>query len=115
MRSSRERIYTVVAMIPAGRVATYGQIAELAGLGRQARQVGYALAALSSDNDVPWHRVVNARGEISRRAGVSGGEGRQRALLEREAVHFDDKGRIALDRYRWQPGKTAGIPGGAMT
>jgi methylated-DNA-protein-cysteine methyltransferase-like protein len=113
MSDSRERIYTVVAMIPAGAVATYGQIAELAGLGRQARQVGYALAALGSDNpesdnpesenDVPWHRVVNAKGEISLRSTASGCEARQRSLLEREGVRFDEHGRIALSLYRWQP------------
>ena len=101
MHEARERIYTVIALIPAGRVATYGQIAELAGLSRQARQVGYALAALGPGNDVPWHRVVNARGEISLRS-RDGAEARQRALLEREGVCFDDKGRIALSRFRWQ-------------
>jgi len=58
-----ERICNVVARIPAGRVATYGQVAQLAGLGGQARLVGYALYA--SDRPLPWHRVINARGAIS--------------------------------------------------
>ena len=102
MLETRERIYTIVALIPAGRVATYGQIAELAGLGHQARRVGYALAALGPGNDVPWHRVVNAKGEISLRA-RGGAEARQRTLLEREGVHFDDRGRIDLSRFRWKP------------
>ena len=102
MHDSRERIYTIVALIPAGSVATYGQIAALAGLDRQARQVGYALAALDADNDLPWHRVVNARGEISTRA-RAGGENRQRALLEREGIRFDEGGRIALAKFRWRP------------
>ena len=103
MSDSRERIYTVVALIPEGRVATYGQVAELAGLGRQARQVGYALAALGADNDVPWHRVVNARGEISQRASQSGMENRQRSLLEREGIRFDAQGRMRLEEFRWRP------------
>jgi methylated-DNA-protein-cysteine methyltransferase related protein len=99
--SSYARIYAVVRRIPKGRVATYGQIAELAGLPRQARQVGYALAALG-DARVPWHRVINARGEISLRS-RSGPEQLQRLLLEREGVAFDAKGRVALARHLWQP------------
>jgi len=95
-------IYAVVAMIPRGRVATYGQIAELAGRPKQARQVGYALAALKPDTDVPWHRVINARGEISLRS-PSGASALQRALLEREKVRFDADGRISLERFRWSP------------
>ncbi len=61
------RIYSVVRRIPNGRVATYGQIARLAGLPGGARQVGYALHALDEDSDVPWQRVVNARGRVSSR------------------------------------------------
>ena len=102
MPDARARIYTVVALIPPGRVASYGQIARLAGLDRQARQVGYALAALEAGNNVPWHRVVNARGEISRRTHADD-EVRQRALLEREGVRFDANGRIALAEFGWQP------------
>jgi methylated-DNA-protein-cysteine methyltransferase-like protein len=102
MTTRYARIYTVVAMIPPGSVATYGQVAKLAGLPRQARQVGYALAALGGPNAVPWHRVVNARGEISPRSAV-GAETRQRSLLEREGVRFDSQGRIDLEIYRWRP------------
>jgi methylated-DNA-protein-cysteine methyltransferase-like protein len=102
MPDSRARIYTVVALIPSGRVATYGQIARLAGLGRQARQVGFALAALKTGKDVPWHRVVNARGEISSRAHEDD-EARQRTLLEREGVRFASNGRIALTEFGWRP------------
>jgi methylated-DNA-protein-cysteine methyltransferase-like protein len=82
-------------------VATYGQIAELAGLPRQARQVGYALAALR-DERVPWQRVINARGEISARS-VSGPDELQRLLLEREGVRFDANGRVALAVHLWKP------------
>lgn len=100
---SRARIYAVVRWIPRGRVATYGQVAELAGLPRQARQVGYALAALPEESRVPWHRVVNARGEISLRRDGPGAGVLQRTRLEREGVRFDGRGRIALDRWGWDP------------
>jgi methylated-DNA-protein-cysteine methyltransferase related protein len=102
--SSYERIYRVVARIPRGRVATYGQIAELADMPRAARQVGYALAALR-DNwlNLPWHRVINARGEVSARH-EPGFEDLQRTLLEREGVRFNAQGRVALDRVLWTPG-----------
>ena len=102
--SSRyRRIWAVVARIPRGRVATYGQVAALAGLAGHARQAGYALHALPDDaGDVPWHRVINAKGEVSPRA-VPGWEGLQRAMLETEGVEFDERGRVDLRRYRWEP------------
>ena len=98
---SYSRIYDVVRRVPRGRVATYGQIARLAGLPGHARQVGYALHALATERPVPWHRVINARGEVSRRS-EPGSETFQRDLLEREGVHFED-GRVALSRYQWRP------------
>jgi methylated-DNA-protein-cysteine methyltransferase-like protein len=98
----RERIYGVVRRIPRGRVATYGQVARLAGLGRQARQVGYALSALSPGTALPWHRVINARGEVSRRS-TPGGELTQQLLLEREGHRFDGRGRLQLARVLWKP------------
>ncbi|MDX1396235.1 MAG: MGMT family protein [Gemmatimonadota bacterium] len=96
---SYERIYEAVRLIPPGRVATYGQVAQVAGLGRHARMVGYALHAC--DEDVPWHRVINARGEISARSDPFY-EGLQRERLEEEGVAFDDRGRIPLARFRWE-------------
>ena len=97
-----QRIYRVVRRIPEGCVATYGQVAALAGLPRQARQVGYALHALPAGGDgVPWHRVVNARGEVSARSD-SEADLLQRALLESEGVVFDAGGRLSLPRYRWE-------------
>lgn len=99
------RIYEVVKRIPHGHVATYGQVAELAGLGDHARQVGYALHALKDDS-VPWHRVVNAQGRISVRH-EPGLDRWQRQLLEEEGVVFDEKGWVALDRFRWTPESTA--------
>jgi methylated-DNA-protein-cysteine methyltransferase related protein len=99
---SYHRIYRVVRRIPRGRVATYGQIATLAGLHGHARQVGYALHALPAGSTVPWHRVVNARGAISLRS-VPGAELVQQQLLEREGVRLDGKGRVSLNRVRWVP------------
>lgn len=95
-----EQIYAVVRQIPAGQVATYGQVARLAGLPGHARQVGYALNALPHENDVPWHRVINAQGSISRRAEPQY-EGIQRELLEREGVKFE-LDRVPLPRFQWQ-------------
>ncbi len=96
------RIYAVVRRIPRGRVVTYGQVAALAGLPGHARQVGYALHALPRGTRLPWHRVINAKGEVSRRR-RPGDELSQRLLLEREGVRFDARGRVALARLRWSP------------
>lgn len=93
-----EKIYHVVLMIPFGRVATYGQIARKVGLGRQARLVGYALHCLPDNTDVPWHRVINARGTVSLR----GFAGLQRLLLEKESITFDLDGRIDLNKFLWR-------------
>lgn len=101
--SRYERFYAVIRRIPAGRVATYGQIAELAGLPGHARQVGYALYALRAHSGVPWHRVVNARGRLSLGTVVPEGDVEQRIRLEIEGVRFDADGRIALERYQWHP------------
>ncbi|HEX8318240.1 MGMT family protein [Longimicrobium sp.] len=95
------RIYAAVRKVPRGRVATYGQIATLAGLPGHARQVGYALHALK-DGRVPWHRVVNAQGCISARADEPGGSLLQRMRLEQEGVEFDARGRIDLRRFGWK-------------
>lgn len=96
-----ERIWRVVRRIPRGRVATYGQIAVLAGIPRGARQVGYALHALRDGSGVPWHRVLNARGAVSLRSG--GHDVTQRLRLEREGVRFDAGGRTDLNRFLWRP------------
>lgn len=97
-------IYATVRSVPRGAVATYGQIATAAGLPGRARQVGYALHALPTGSDVPWQRVVNARGEISERS-VPGADSLQRAMLEAEGIVFDARGRIPLTRFRWSPGR----------
>jgi methylated-DNA-protein-cysteine methyltransferase-like protein len=93
-----EKIYTVIRKIPRGKVATYGQIARLAGMGSHARLVGYALHALTPEKRVPWHRVVGAGGNIS-----LGGEGYtiQRKILESEGVVFSPNGKIPLTQFGW--------------
>jgi len=96
------RIYAAVRRIPRGRVATYGQIADLAGLPGHARQVGYALNALSTESNLPWQRVINSAGRISLRA-APGADHLQRLLLESEGVAFDDSGRVSLDEFQWRP------------
>lgn len=95
------RIYEIVRMVPPGTVATYGQIAEIVGDRHAARTVGWALNALNEGTDVPWHRVINARGEISTHH--SDGETLlQRVLLEREGIAFDERGRTDLAVYQWE-------------
>lgn len=96
------QIYAVVKDIPDGRVATYGQVAALAGLEGRARQVGYALHALPEDSGVPWYRVINAKGQVSLDS-LSGSGDLQRFLLEAEGVVFDERGRISLERFGWEP------------
>ncbi|KPL81632.1 MGMT family protein [Levilinea saccharolytica] len=97
-----EQIYRVVRQIPAGKVATYGQVAKITG-GCTARMVGYALAALADrpgPAQVPWQRVINAQGKISPH-GAGYGSSMQRSLLEAEGVEFDAQGRLDFNRFGW--------------
>ena len=96
-----QRIWQVVAAIPAGRVATYGQVAELAGLPGGARQVGRALAGLPAGTRLPWQRVVRASG-ASALPGAAGK--RQLARLRTEGVALA-AGKVDLKRSRWRPGE----------
>lgn len=96
-------IHAMVSRIPSGQVATYGQIARLVGR-CTARMVGYAMAGLPQDTDIPWHRVINAKGQISIRFGE--GASIQRQRLEAEGVEFDSQSRVDLSRYLW-PGPDA--------
>lgn len=98
-----QRIYAVVAQVPRGKVATYGQIARMADMPRHARLVGYALHALATVNRLPWHRVVNAQGMISERGDGGVAAQKQRRRLEREGVRFNARGVIPLKQYLWQP------------
>lgn len=99
--SAYDLIYDVVRCIPYGKVATYGQIADLAGLPRRARMVGYALFRVTDEMDVPWHRVVNAKGQVSESPFRNGSDYLQRSLLEAEGVEFNKSGTINLKVYGW--------------
>lgn len=93
-----EKIYEVVKNIPKGRVATYGQVARLAGNPRWARVVGYALHNNPDPDTIPCHRVVNKDGKVAE-AFVFGGGGVQRSLLESEGIIFEPDGTIDLKKY----------------
>lgn len=94
-----QRVYALLATVPAGRVVTYGELARGLGMPRGARIVGWAMR--TCPEGLPWHRVVNARGEISQR-GIGEGEALQRALLEDEGVHLSLDGRIDMQTYGWR-------------
>ena len=97
--SLSERIALVVGSIPHGEVATYGQVAAIAGNPRAARQVVRTLKMWSGTRNLPWHRVVNREGRISLPPG--GGYEEQRGLLEAEGVAFGLDGRIDMKHHRW--------------
>jgi methylated-DNA-protein-cysteine methyltransferase related protein len=101
--SKYQKIYAVVRKIPTGKVLTYGQVAELAGLYGKARLVGYALFRVEIASDLPWQRVVNSKGEISYSLARCGGDYLQKTLLEQEGIEFQRGNRIDLKQYRWQP------------
>ena len=96
----RERIYSLIEQIPAGQVASYGQIAFLAEAG-SARIVGRALAQLPKGRRLPWHRVINSQGRISDRKDGGEGDLRQKRLLQAEGVLFDAKGRVDFAEVAW--------------
>jgi len=100
-------IYAVVRKIPRGSVATYGQVAELAGFPGGARVVGTAMKLLSggTSKPVPWQRVVGKKSKASARVSILDpvGGARQRQLLEREGVEFSEAGSISLRRFGWLP------------
>jgi methylated-DNA-protein-cysteine methyltransferase related protein len=101
--STYQRIYDVVRKIPIGKVVTYGQVAELAGLYGKARLVGYALFKVEIASDIPWQRVVNIKGEISHSIARCGGDYLQRNLLVSEGIEFiENTDRIDMTKYRWQ-------------
>jgi methylated-DNA-protein-cysteine methyltransferase related protein len=101
--SAYQRIYDVVKKIPIGKVATYGQIAELAGFYGKARLVGYALFQVEPESDIPWQRVVNIKGEISHSIARCGGDYLQYNLLVNEGIEFvENTNRIDMKKYRWQ-------------
>ncbi|ERT05282.1 O6-methylguanine-DNA methyltransferase [Lyngbya aestuarii BL J] len=102
--STYDIIYDIVRQIPVGKVATYGQVAELANLAGKARLVGYALYRVDiQSSDIPWHRVINAKGEISHSTLRQGTDYLQKTLLEEEGIILTSDGKIKLSQYQWQP------------
>ncbi len=101
-QSAYQKIYVVVRQIPYGKVATYGQVADLAGYYGKARVVGYALYQVDPASDIPWQRVVNIKGEVSYSTAREGADYVQRNILEQEGIVFNSNGKIDLDKYRWQ-------------
>ena len=102
-RSFDERVCHAVSLIPHGRLATYGQVADLIGAWGCARQVGWALRRLSLPSEVPWQRVVNAKGRISMSLSREGSDWMQRQLLIAEGIPVDGEGRLSLRRFLWMP------------
>jgi methylated-DNA-protein-cysteine methyltransferase-like protein len=96
-----ERIWATIRDIPPGSVASYGQVAEIAGVPRGARQVGYALRQLPKEHDVPWHRVIRSSGRIAFEKGSRAYKEQAKRLMMEDVVILN--GRIDMQKYRWQP------------
>jgi methylated-DNA-protein-cysteine methyltransferase-like protein len=102
----RTALYLTLAQVPAGKVVSYGQLAELAGLGRAARWVGRTLSQLPPDSKLPWHRVLGAGGRISLPVGSASGD-EQRARLRMEGVSVQNN-RVDIQRHGWRPVEHSG-------
>lgn len=102
----REALYLVLAQVPEGRVVSYGQLAELTGLGRAARWVGRTLSQLPTDTTLPWHRVIAAGGRLSLATGTASGN-EQRARLKAEGI-FIHNDKVDIRRYGWRPMEHSG-------
>lgn len=103
MSAFNDRVYALVRQIPRGKVLSYGKVAQLLGVPRGARAVGWALHELGNNphvQDVPWQRVINAQGYVSIKS-IENGAMVQRARLEAEGVIFDESGRVDMKRFGW--------------
>ncbi|WP_075981251.1 MGMT family protein [Bacillus massilinigeriensis] len=100
LKGFTERVINIIQQIPSGKVMTYGQIAKLAGSPRGARQVVRILHSMSEKYSLPWHRVVNAKGEIGLKGEVAF---YQRSLLEAEGIGIRRENSLDLERYRYNP------------
>ena len=98
-----QRVHSAVALIPHGRLSTYGQVADWIGAYGCARQVGWALRRLCLPSRIPWQRVVNAQGRISMSLSREGSDWMQRELLIAEGIPVDQEGRLPLKRFLWSP------------
>ena len=101
MQPFTKKAIEVMKSIPEGKVMSYGQVARTAGSPRSARQVARILHGMSEKQGIPWHRIVNAKGEIA----IKDGEGRftQKLLLEEEGLCFEEEGKVSLSRYQHFP------------
>tara|TARA_Y100000589_G_scaffold17208_1_gene14186 strand:+ start:636 stop:956 length:321 start_codon:yes stop_codon:yes gene_type:complete len=98
-----QKVYLTVSKIPYRKVATYGQIADLIYEYGRARQVGWALRRLNLPSNIPWHRVVNSKGEITMSMSRDGTDWVQKKLLISEGIKFNSKMKIDFKKYLWRP------------
>ena len=98
-----QRVHSIVALIPYGKLATYGQVADWIGAYGCARQVGWALRRVQLPSSIPWQRVVNAQGRISMSPSREGSDWMQRELLIAEGIPVDLNGHLPLKRFLWSP------------
>ena len=98
---ARQQLYQTIAAIPYGKVASYGQLAALAGQTGAARWVGWCLRNLPNDSSLPWHRVITASGKLPFPPATAGFQ-RQREALEKEGVRLNND-KVAMKHYQWQP------------
>ena len=98
-----QKVYLTVSKIPYGKVATYGQIADLIYEYGRARQVGWALRSLKLPSKIPWHRVINSKGLITMSMSRNGTDWMQQELLINEGIKFNTKMKIDLKKYLWEP------------
>jgi methylated-DNA-protein-cysteine methyltransferase-like protein len=105
---SYRKIYAVVRRIPRGKVATYGQVADVAGMHGSARLVGYALHASKDHHGLPWHRVLAAGGRLTLAKLDPDGAVTQRIRLEHEGVRFTGRGTVVMSAHQWTAGRARG-------
>ncbi len=98
-----QKVYLTVSKIPYGKIATYGQIADLIYAYGRARQVGWALRRLKLPSNVPWHRVINSKGLITMSLSRNGTDFIQQELLINEGIKFNSKMKIDIKKYLWKP------------
>ena len=101
-----KKVYLTVSKIPYGKIATYGQIADLIYAYGRARQVGWALRRLKLPSTIPWHRVINSKGEITMSFSRNGTDWIQKGLLINEGIKFNSKMKIDIKKYLWIPKQT---------
>ena len=102
-----QKVYLTVSKIPYGKIATYGQIAELIYEYGCARQVGWALRRLKLPSTIPWYRVINSKGEITMSLSRNGTDWIQKDFLIKEGIKFNSKMKIDMKKYLWRPKEIA--------